>query len=83
MGTLSGKLRNVGSNTVNVGIDRSRFMLCGWKNLAASLVITMIAIDARNVVHSSAMFVGLNMLMFVPYCCVVKGHNSWTWPAAM
>ena len=35
-GTSIGKARNVGSSTVNVGIARIRFELCGLLNIVVS-----------------------------------------------
>lgn len=66
MGTFNGKLRNVGSSNVNVGMVRIRFELCGWNNVVVSLVFSMMIIDMRNIMHSMAMFVWLLMFMLVP-----------------
>ena len=57
MGTFNGKLRNVGSSAVNVGIVRIRFVLCGWRSVFVSLVFSMMIIDVRNIIHSRVMFV--------------------------
>lgn len=56
-GTFNGKLRNVGSNTVNVGITRIRFDLWGWKSVTVSFAFSIMIIDVRNTIHSSVMFV--------------------------
>jgi len=66
VGTYDGKLMNVGSSTVNVGMDRIRFDLCGWRSLAASLVFTIMASDARNIRSSIVTFVWLMMSMPIP-----------------
>lgn len=66
MGTCNGKLRNVGSNNVNVGMVRIRFVLCGWKSVAVSLVFSKIIIDIRNSIHSIVMFIWLLIHMLIP-----------------
>ena len=66
MGTYDGKLMNVGSSTVNVGMNKVRFDLCGWRSVAASLVFTIIAVDARNNRSSIVTFVGFRMSMPIP-----------------
>ena len=66
MGTYDGKFMNVGNSTVNVGMSKVRFDLCGWRSVAASLVLTIMASDARNIRSSIATFVWLMMSMFVP-----------------
>lgn len=73
---------NVGSSTVNVGMDRVRFRfdLCGWRSVAASLVFTIMTVDARKIRSSIVTFVWLTMSMPVPYDCVVMGHSSWVGP---
>ena len=63
-GTPKGKLANVGSSVVNVGIDRSRLDLCVWKNLVMSRVLIIMITAARNAIHSSATFVWV--LMAIP-----------------
>ena len=59
---------NVGSSTVNVGMDRVRFRfdLCGWRSVAASLVFTIMTVDARKIRSSIVTFVWLTMSMPVP-----------------
>jgi hypothetical protein len=37
----------------------------------------MMASDARKAVSSSVTPIWLLMLMPIPYCCVVRGQNSW------
>ena len=66
VGTSNGKLRNVGSSAVNVGMDRIRFELCGWNSVVVSLVFSIMIIAVRNIIHSIAMFVGLRMFRPVP-----------------
>jgi len=65
-GTPNGKLRNIGSNTVNVGMDKIIFELWGWKNINMSLVFSMIIIEVRNASNSIVMFVGLSILISIP-----------------
>lgn len=66
MGTYDGKLMNVGSSTVNVGMNKVRFDLCGWRSVVASLVFTIMAVEARNTRSSIVTFVWLTMSMPVP-----------------
>lgn len=56
-GTSNGKLRSVGNSTVEVGMIRIRFVFCGWKNAAMSLVLNMMINDVMNIAHSIIMFV--------------------------
>ena len=58
-GTYSRKLRTVGSRTVRVGMDRSRFDRWGWKSVHASLVLSRIVKAVRKKVHSRRMLVRL------------------------
>ena len=65
-GTFNGKLRNVGSNTVNVGIVRVRFDICGCRSLATSLFFIIMKAQAAKDIHSIVMFAWLCMLRFTP-----------------
>jgi hypothetical protein len=65
-----------GSNTVKVGIARIKFDLCRRKNVAKSSVISMTIIEAKNIVHSIAIFVKLLIPIVVPKYWFVSGHKS-------
>ena len=51
---------------MNVGMDRIRFDLCGWRSVAASLVFTIMSVEARNNRSSIFTFVAFRMHMPVP-----------------
>ena len=65
-GTYWGKLRSVGSRTVKVGMERSRFDRCGWKSFHASLVLIRIVRAVRKKIHSMVMLVRLVILIAGP-----------------
>lgn len=71
-----------------MGMARSRFDFLFWRNVFRSLVLYMMIVAATKSVHSSAMFVGLVMLMLIPnsgspYFWVVRGQRSMSFPPMM
>jgi len=79
-GTDKGKLSNVGSRTVKIGMDSSRFDGWCWNSVHASFVLSMIVRDVRKKVHSRRMLARLVILIPIPYHLRVAGHNSCTPP---
>ena len=79
-GTDKGKLSSVGSRTVKIGIDRSKFDGCFWNSVHASFVLSIIVMDVRKKVHSMKMPVRLVIPIPMPYHSRVAGHNSCTLP---
>jgi len=75
-GTDNGKLSIVGSRTVKIGIDNSKFDECCWNSTHASFVLSIIVMDVRKKVHSMRMPVRLVILIPIPYHSRVVGHNS-------
>ena len=65
---------------MNVGMARVRFETRGWMSPVRSRDAIMMASDARKTASSSTTPVWLVTLMPIPYCCVVRGQNSWNGP---
>jgi len=76
MGAYKGKLSSVGSRTVMIGMNNSRFDGCCWNSVHESFALNMIVRDARKNVHSTRMLVRLVILIPTPYHSRVAGHNS-------
>ena len=75
-GTDRGKLSSVGSRTVKIGIDRSRFDGWCWNSFHVSCVLCIIIRDVRKKVHSMRMFVRLIISNPIPYHWTVAGQSS-------
>ena len=71
-----GKLRRMGSRTVKIGIDRSRFDGWCWNRTHTSFALSMMVREVRKKVHSMRMLVGLVMVIPVPYQWMVAGQRS-------